>query len=380
VQLFEGNYPWKMPRDIEIDVGPTATYSLPKGHEDATRRYSSAVRIVHLTNGHTDIENYKGGLPFPYPQDPDKGYKLLAYAWFAYTPNVLSGTERNPITTCSETSQSYISCDRFSYVFRQLSYNTDPGAPANQNNGLNSWYTEWLSIEQPEQLRYTTILTLYPRNNQHSKDLFIFVPALRRWIRGSLASRCSPIAGTDYVQNDFKMEGFSGGIGAFTAQFVRHQQILSLTGNYAPLGGNFPANYYVPLGWPKPSWVRWQLRDVDVIDVRRIPNEDPSFCYCKRTIYEDCSMHYVLWEDAYDTKMRLWKAALLAQRTINGGAMGPVPGGLNSSAWDLIYGHMTNTSTQSQDGLDVSVDENDRTEHQDLISYSTPAGLAEILK
>jgi len=51
VQLFEGNYPWKMPRDIEIDVGPTATYSLPKGYEDATRRYSSAVRIVHLTNG-----------------------------------------------------------------------------------------------------------------------------------------------------------------------------------------------------------------------------------------------------------------------------------------------------------------------------------------
>jgi hypothetical protein len=380
VQLFEGNYFWKMPRDVEINVGPTATYSLPKGYNDATRKYSEAVRIVHLANGHSDIQNYRGGLPFPDPQEPDKGYKLLADLWFTYTPHVLTGTERNPLTTCSQDSHSFINCARFSYVFRQLAYNTDPGVTANESNGLGSWYTQWLSIEQPEQLRYTTILTLYPRDNQQQKDLFTFVPGLRRWIRGSLASRCSPIPGTDYVQDDYKTEGFSGGIGAFTAQFLGHQRILALTGEYAPLGGNFPANYYMPLGWPKPSWGKWQLRDDDVIDVRPVPDEKSTYCYGKRVLYEDSSMNYVLWEDAYDTKMRLWKTALLAQRTVDGGTLGTVPAGLNSSAWDLINGHMTNTSTEGRDGVDAVIDDNNRNEDKDLISYSTPAGLTEILK
>jgi hypothetical protein len=380
VQLFEGNYVWKMPRDIEINVGPTAVDKFPTGYTDATRKYREAVRIVHLPNGHSDIQNYRGGLPFPDPQEPDKGYKLLADLWFTYTPHVVAGTERNPLTTCSQTRHGYISCVYFSYVFRQLAYNTDPGVPANENNGLGSWYTQWMSVEQPEQLRYTTILTLYPKDNQQPKDQFTFVPGLRRWIRESLASRCGPISGTDYVQDDYKTDGFSGGIGAFTARFLGHQRILALTGGYAPLGGDFPANYYMPLGWPKPSWGQWQLRDVDVIDIRPVPDENSNYCYGKRILYEDSSMHYVLWEDAYDTRMRLWKTALLAQRTVNGGTLGAVPAGLNTSAWDLINGHMTNTSTENRDGADVLIDDNNRKEDRDLISYSSPAGLAEILK
>ena len=380
LELFQGKHFWKMPPDIEINVGPTIAYSLPRGYTEATRANSKSVRVVHLANGHYDIANYRGGVPFPDPQDPDKGYKLLADLWFAYTPHLVAGTARNPLSTCSETSDGYINCTRFSYVFRQLAYNTDLGSPVNERGVPDTWYTEWMSVEEPEQMRYTTILTLYPKDNQQPKELFTFVPALRRWIRGSPASRCHPIPGTDYTEDDYKMEGFNGGIGASKAQFIGHQQILALTGTYAPLGGDFPTNYYMPLGWPKPSWGAWQLRDVDAVDVRPIASERTSYCYGKRILYEDSTTHYALWEDVYDTDMRLWKTAYLAQRMIAGGSLGYVPAGFNSSAWDMKNDHMTNTSTQSRNGADVLIDDNVPKEYQSVTSYSTTAGLAEIMR
>ncbi len=67
IELFKGNYFWKIPQDIEIDVGPTVSYPLPKSYVAATEKYSSQVRVVHLADGNNDIANYVGGEPFPSP-------------------------------------------------------------------------------------------------------------------------------------------------------------------------------------------------------------------------------------------------------------------------------------------------------------------------
>jgi hypothetical protein len=206
------------------------------------------------------------------------------------------------------------------------------------------------------------------------------VPSLRRSIRGSLESRCSPVAGTDYLQDDYKSVGFNGGIAIFDAQFLEHRKILALTGDYAPLAGDFPNNYYMPLGWPKPSWGKWQLRDVDVIAVRRVPAERAGYCYDKRVIYEDSHTHYALWEDAYDSQMHLWKSAFVAQRLITATAIGPVPGAVTSSVWDLLNKHMTNVSTQDRYGHDLLADHDVAPEYQSFAAYATPSGLANIMK
>jgi hypothetical protein len=378
-ELFEGRHSWRMPPDIEIVIGPTIPEKMPAAYNEATERYSGNVEIVHLPDGHNDIRNYAGGEPFPSPKEPDKGYKLLADLWFAYVPHLLVGTSENPLSICSETAHGYVSCERMSYVFRQAAYNTDGDASAEELKGSDYWYTEWISIEEPEELRYTTLLTLYPKDNLRQKELFKFVPSLRRWFRGSLAAACSPVVGTDYAEDDFKRVGFNGGLGSF-AQFLGHKRILALTGDYAPLGGDFPVNYYMPLGWPKPSWGSWQLRDVDVIDVRRIASERVGYCYGKRIIYEDSETHYALWEDGYDRNMRFWKTALLAQRIVNARLLGSVPGAFMSTAWDLKNGHSTNASTQSKDGRDVLIDGDIPAQYRNFVAYSTPSGLAEIMR
>ena len=64
VKLFEGQYFWKMPSDVEIEVGPTHLGSRLKSFQDATEKYSPQVRVEQLPNGHYKLDNYHGGIPF----------------------------------------------------------------------------------------------------------------------------------------------------------------------------------------------------------------------------------------------------------------------------------------------------------------------------
>ena len=44
VELFKGTQFWKMPADVEINVGPTIIEELPRGYTDATENYSHGAR------------------------------------------------------------------------------------------------------------------------------------------------------------------------------------------------------------------------------------------------------------------------------------------------------------------------------------------------
>jgi hypothetical protein len=91
IALFEGKYYWKMPSDIEIDIGPTVNHSMPKAFVEATEKYSAQTRVVHTPEGRMNIANFTTGWPFPnHPdvQDPDAGYKILANIWVGPGPHI----------------------------------------------------------------------------------------------------------------------------------------------------------------------------------------------------------------------------------------------------------------------------------------------------
>lgn len=136
----------------------------------------------------------------------------------------------------------------------------------------------------------------------------------------------------------------------------------------------------MPLGWPKPSWGKWQLRDVDIISVRRIAAERSNYCYGDRIIYEDSQTHYALWEDVFDANMHLWKSALVAQRLVKAKFLGFVFGAVASSVWDFENDHMTNVSTEDEYGHDLLADYDVPREYWDFRTYSSPVGLVEIMK
>ena len=380
IELFRGAHFWKMPPNVEIDVGPTVSYPVPRFYIDATQKNSSEVRLVHLPDGNNDISNYVGGEPFPNPEEPDKGYKLLADLWFGYTPYLSVGGAENPSRTCIQDRFGSIFCQRVAYVNRQLGYNTDPRAPQQDSQAPNLWLSEWMMVESPEERKYTAQLTLFPRDNQRDEELYVFIPSLRRSIRLSTAARCSQVLGMDYIQDDYRSIGFNGGIALFDAKFLGRRKILALFGDYKPMAGNFPNNYYMPLGWPNPSWGGWQLRDADVIDVRRVPSERGGYCVGSRIIYEDAQNHYALWEEIFNAELKLWKVWWLAQRQVSDPAMGFVPSPFTSTIWDVQNDHMTNVSTQDKFGHDLLPNTAAPSEYRDLNKYATPGGLAQIVQ
>ena len=55
VWLFQGQYFWKMPSDVSMEVGPTIIHPLPKTYMEATERYSAQTKIVELPDGALNI-------------------------------------------------------------------------------------------------------------------------------------------------------------------------------------------------------------------------------------------------------------------------------------------------------------------------------------
>jgi hypothetical protein len=245
--FFEGKFFWKMPADIRINVRATKVYPLPKNYVKATERYGSQTRVVHLPNGHNDVQGYVAGRPFADPQEPDKGYKILANLWLAYEPHLSVSTPENMANSCTQDRFNNISCTELSIVYRQLGYNTDPGVPHDEPAAGDVWFTEWLMIEEPEESKYTANLLIFHKNNELQQDSYVFVPALRRSLRLSVSARCAPVAGSDYVQDDYKTSGFNGGLALFDAKYLGTRKILALANDYQNVTGEFPNNWDMPL-------------------------------------------------------------------------------------------------------------------------------------
>lgn len=380
IELFAGAQFWKMPPDVEIDIGPTFDYPLPRSYTDATEQYASQVRLVKLPDGHWTLQNYVAGRPFPDPQEPNKGQKILADEWFAYGPHLAVLSPATGLgSTCTSDRFGNTNCLKVSAVYRQLAYNTDPGIPRTEPGAQGAWYTEWLMIEEPEESKYTADLTIFYEDIDKPEGNFIYVPALRRSLRLASTARCAPLFSTDFTHDD-ERAGFNGGIAAFDGTYLRDQKVLALA-NLTTADGAFPANYDMPLGFAKPSWGQWSVRDTYMIDVRRVASEAKGYCYGKRIMYVDKHFFHEQWMDLYDANMKLWKTGVVSFRVRN------VPGvgyaALSSLAfqfWDLQNDHSTYTFTADGAGRDIVINNAVPPQYNNIERYSTPSGLMQIMR
>jgi hypothetical protein len=384
IVLFQGSYFWKMPSDVQIPIGPTTIHPLPKDYTAASEKYGGQTRVVHETDGTMNVENYVAGMPFPNPQEPDKGYKILANLWFPGGPylSVLS-TESGLASFCTADRFNNSACTRTSVVYRQLAYNWAPGIPHTDPQASGAWFSEWLMVEQPEQSRYTADLTLFWQDLTKMEDSYVFVPALRRSLRLSTSARCAPLFGSDMVHDDQRV-GYNGGLSLFNAAFMGSRKIIALT-DLTNADGAWPGNYNMPLGWSKPSWGPWSLRMVDVIDVRRVPSQAQGYCYGSKIMYVDHQFYHQLWEEIYDANMKLWKLVHIGLQPASltaGEAEAPYGGGIIETYWDLQNDHVSHVFTANADGKTdgLRFNKNVPTQYDNVTRYSTPSGLMQIMR
>jgi hypothetical protein len=385
VQLFEGKYQWKMPSDVEMDVGAAHQGgNLPKTWVEATEKYGSQTDVQVTPAGHYVIENYHGGTPFPNPTEPNKGWKVMANVFFAYVPAMYVKTPDNFGTVWALDRYGNVAPSGLDVVYRWSAYNTDKGYPETETYAPGTWYTEWLMQESPEQARYTASLAMYyiDQEGHPYPDNFVFVPALRRSLRLSTTARCSPVFGFDWSNDDAKLNGFNGSTSTYTGKFLGDRKMLNLTAFDGAKGGAFPQNYDMPLGFPTPSWGQWELRATAITDVTRIPSEASGYCYSHRILYADREFWSANWVDLYDSNNKLWKSIAYLNQ------IAAVPGGgyqwkdiAESMAWDLQNTHATIWSSYGNRKLAPAyLDFEAPKQYFDGIKYGAPAGLSQILR
>jgi hypothetical protein len=370
--FFAGRDYWKMPADIAIDVGPTIIHPLPKGYVEATEKYASGVKIVELPDGGLTLGGYQGGIPFPNPQEPHKGWKILANLWFRYEPHLTVNSYGNG---CTYGRGGSIGCQAGLVVTQHLAYNTDPGVAPTIPGSAGKFMSVYYLQTEPEQDRYAAGLSLMYEDLGRPEDIYNFDPSMRRTQQFYVtAARCVNEPGSDQTWEDERM-GFDSNLTEYKVDYLGEKKILALLDYQMPTG-QFPAGFYMPLGWPLPSWGKWQVRDVDVISARKIDSKAADYCYGKRVMYIDKDIATALWVELYDKKMQPWRYAAFFPHTENVPGVGPVN---NSSAavfvfWDVQNDHATVLQNPAE-GRPLYINDQAPKQYLDLSAYSDPAGL-----
>lgn len=374
--FFEGRYFWKMPVDVQMPVGPTVIHPLPRGYLEATEKYSAQVKIIELPEGALALSGYSGGIPFPHPAEPRKGWKILANLWFRYTPHLTVNTRG---VVCFVDSGNSISCKAGMKIYRQLSFNTDPGTPTNFTGAEGKYFSQFEMVEEPEQERYTAVLAISHTDLTRPEEVYVFIPSLRRYQPLSPAARCSPDLGTDETPDD-RRYGFDSNLTQLSADFIGQRKILGLL-DYTMPAGRFPENYDMPLGWPLPSWGKWQVRDVYQVAMSKLPSRSSGYCFAKRVIYVDAATYAPLWEDLYDKQMQPERSIALFLHTLDIPGIGPQDSSNSMiyGIWDVQTKHAT-IFAEPGDGQPFYVNGQAPQEFTDLNRFTTPNGLGLIMR
>jgi len=383
--LWEGSGFWKMPDDVEIHVGKQHSWTLPKPFVEATEKYGGQTRLTKQPNGTYKLENYVAGVPFPNPSGPDKGTEIMANDTYKMQGALVA------VAVDLGNAGAFYTKDRFGNyspeivdaVYRQLAYNwqSDQGIPRVDPQAAGAWYSEWLMVEQPEQSRYTAVLTLFWQDNLKDEDDYAFVPALRRSLRLSSSARCAPLLGSDMVKDDQRV-GWNGGVGKFEGKWLRDQKVLTLFEMNGKAAGTFPGEYDGLLGWAKPSWGDWETRDTYVVDVRRIASMAPGYCYGKRIDYVDKQYYGNVAEDIYDSNMKLWKVVWTAGTPGPLGNYGEQPGfgGIVEVYWDVQNDHVSYITSFNPSGALELWDQHVPVQYNNVTKFSTPGGLMQMMR
>jgi hypothetical protein len=331
---FEGNNFWHFPKGGEIDVVATKPLPLPSFFKEASEKNAGNTKIVATPDGGYVAEPYAAGLPFldVTKGDPSQlGQRIFWNLWYRFHPR----TEGAP--NCSYVLDQFGNMTRTAdttIIFSQLSHNTDPGFPPNDPNAGPYYYVAYAEQVAPEAGKYTTTLNLLMQDPTKEPELYEFVPTLRRSLRLSQSARCAPLFGTD-LNFDDNFEGPPGLPQLFKITYKGEMKLLTLVhGDYHSFdtcgsASNVDPRYYylgasgiVP--FPNPGSGGWELRDVYVISLKRLPQFASGYCYGDRVIYVDKENFFPDQVDLYDStgKLYKWIATFLLPYPMPGGKPG----------------------------------------------------------
>jgi hypothetical protein len=392
IALFEGNHFWRVPPEIEIEVGPPTPIPLPAKYLADTEKFSDRVKLTGLESGGYVPEGYVAGIPFPHPLSGDSsliGQRIFWDSYYRYQPRV-QGAPNFSYTLDRDGNMTQTG--EVTEVNSQLAFLSDIGLPNQISDSQPYYVAKFQEQIAPEQSKYSTLLDLVPKDPTRLDELYEYVPTMRKSLRLSQAARCAPVFGSDYVVDD-ENDGLPGLPQLFKVEYLGEKKILALV-HATPSAFDSPGTstqldqkyYYrgssgiVPL--PRPAVGKWEVRDSYVISMERLPQFANSYCYGKRIVYVDKQNYFAGGQlDLYDHEGQLYKSQLILSYPA------PVPG-TDGDVAQLGAGPNTSYLINFKD-QHVSISPSlrscvnsdcQRNGYLDVTRYASPEGLMKIVQ
>lgn len=375
VAVYSGRYNWKIGPGPEytVVVGPTIPFKWPTPLAVATEKYAGQAKLQKVPDGSYTVVGYKAGIPFPKPAGPEIAFQILYNVWYGFVPTRIRYTD--PSDQIDRFHNHYV--QMVDVIGWRLSHNSDDVYPEDPPYGKGYLESTRFFLSAPEQVKYTTQVALLPDDPEKLEEIYVFLPSLRRSLRLSSAARCSPILGSDFVQDD-NADGTWLQPPSFNVSLLGEKRILALVHGE-------PGTFYNDKNWdrngvaqwPSPAIGKWELRDEYIIDITPLPKLG-SYCYGHKVMFVDKETWNETWIDNYDAQNKYWKGEMiyLKPHPLNNGQMFIYRGTNSEAMVDFQNTHAT-TSRPTDEPL---FDKNCNGECAEPEVYAFPGGLSRVMR
>jgi hypothetical protein len=295
VGLFEDGWGGLMP-PVSVKVAESKPVTIPKVYQEFSERNRGKYGLAEdgmISGGYDYL-----GFPFPgvTPEDKDFAAKIMwnyEYRYIAddYFENVDSYLKRKgePVTRTS-IFQEWI------WFHNRM---VDDPKPL-YDTPENLYKCTFLGYIYPDVLKNQTILSYRYLDPKKPDDTFVYLPSMRRVLRGEAGQRSTPLAGALVAFDDF--HNFDGRIQQFTYNFLGEKKVLALPHNDANQKRIAQLKEMTEIPWMGEDW---EIQEVYIID---IISKDPKYPQSKKRLYmSKDNPEYIFYCIAWDRGGKLWK-------------------------------------------------------------------------
>jgi len=288
---------WELVEPVKITIQEKTSNPVPAPFLEATAKNKGKYSLD--SEGYITGGEYKDivGFPFPDPDPSDKDF-AIKFMWnfdYRYKLDDMYGMFMNYEKRKGE-STVVSTVESWQLSFQNRMY-LDPKPLYETSNGLRS--VNFLrNVSPPVQKNFMTLLIRYI--DQKAQDAtFLYLPSMRRTLRGEAGQRSTPIQSSTQAPDDFE-GGFAGRIPEFTYKYLGEKKIIGLAD--AKLG--YKDMLKVKADMIPVESKGWEVKDVYIFE---ITPKDPKYPMSKKVIYIDKESYWPYYCAGWDRAGALWK-------------------------------------------------------------------------
>ena len=324
---------WGVMKPISIKVSDTKPAPIPKDYKAFSEKNKGKYQVdaQGMITGNYSSE----GLPFPdvAKGDKDLATKVMYNFQFRYMwDDLLMGSVLVEQRKGEPVRFSAMDMPQAYFLNRMVEA---PKPKLDNPGGLLK--TLLIHFTAPESQKNTMTLTYRSADLKKVDETYVYMPTMRKVIRGEAGQRSTPVVGSIQSLDDFY--GFDGKAKDFTYTLVKEQKVLAIVDT--KMNAAIAQARKTDLAFPTDNW---EVRDVYVIDIKA---KDPKYPQSKKRIWLDKeNMTLSYFAVAWDKAGKPWKVFFSDWQTYPMGGGEKSFANQGSFAVDLQFGMVSYIATK----------------------------------